>query len=246
MTERRNTERAGKPASDQELAALADGTLGAERRREIENQLGNSGLIRESIHRQRAAIELTREIEVPASDALHTRVAEMSAKAAPRKRSKLAIGGFATAAAAALVVLALVVTSSGGPSVDQVVATAAQGATSDAPAKDPSNSKMLDVSVGSVQFPTWENDGGWWATGARSDDLDGRNVETVFYENGDGATMKYSVVGGAPIDSLDSASAHYEMTGSGDTRRIVWRAGGHTCIIEAQGVDSDQLERLIY
>jgi hypothetical protein len=241
------TERTGKPASDKELAALADGTLGAERRREIENQLGNSELIRESIQRQRAAIELTREIEVSASDALHNRVAEMTSNAAPRKRSRLAIGGFAAAAAAAAVALVLVFGfGSSAPTVDQVVATVAPGATSEAPATDPSDPKMLDVSVGSVQFPTWENEGGWWATGARSEQIQGRQVETVFYKNDDNATMKYSVVDGAPIDSLDSSTARYELTGSGDTRRIVWRAGGHTCIIEAQGVDSDQLERLIY
>jgi hypothetical protein len=170
----------------------------------------------------------------------------MANDAAPRKRSRLAIGGFATAAAATLVAIVLVLTpGSNSPNVDQVLAVAGQGATSGAPATDPSDPKMLDVSVGSVQFPTWKNDGGWWATGARSDSVAGRNVKTVFYKNGDGGTIKYSVVDGAPIDSLNTATAHYEMTGSGDTRRIVWRAGGHTCIIEASGVDPDQLEHLI-
>jgi hypothetical protein len=57
--------------------------------------------------------------------------------------------------------------------------------------------------------------------------------------------MKYSVVDGAPIDTIDPSSSKYVITGSGDTRRIVWRAGGHTCIIEARGVDPDQLERMI-
>jgi hypothetical protein len=173
----------------------------------------------------------------------------MTAAAAPRtqRRSRWAIGGFATAAAAILVALAIVFApGQGSPSVDQVMATAAHGPTSGPPAKDPTDADMLKVSVGSVQFPTWESDGGWWATGARSDSIAGRNVETVFYKNDEGATIKYSVVDGKPIDSMDAATTHYEMTGSGDTRRIVWRAGGHTCIIEASGVDPDQLERLVY
>lgn len=239
-------ERTGKPASDQELAALADGTLGPERRREIENQLSSSEQIRDSIHRQRAAIELTREIEVPASDALHARVAEMAAAVAPRRRSRLEIGGLATALAAVLVAIALVVTTGpNAPDVDQVVATAAQGPTTGAPAVDPSDPSKLNVAVGSVRFPTWEGDYGWSASGARTDKIHGRRVETVFYKNTDGAAMKYSVVDGAPIDTLEPSSTKYQITSSGGARRIVWRAGGHTCIIEARGVDPDQLERMI-
>jgi hypothetical protein len=237
------TEQTGKPATNEELAALADGTLGAARRREIENQLASSEQIRESIHRQRAAIELTREIEVPASDALHIQVAEMAASARPRKRSPMLLGGFAAAAAAVVVALALLILpGSDAPNVNQVVATAAQGPTTGAPASDPANPKKLNVSVGSVQFPSWKNWHGWDPTGARTDSVGGRRVETVFYKNANGATMKYSVVDGAPIDKLDSSSAAYELTGSGDTRRVVWRNGGHTCIIEAQGVPADQLE----
>lgn len=240
------TERTGKPASDQELAALADGTLRPERRREIENQLGTSEQIRESIQRQRAAIELTREIEVPASDALHARVAEMAAGASPKNRAGWAVGGLVTAAAAMLVVIALVILpSSGSPGVNQVLAVAAQGPTAGAPAKDPDDPSRLNVSVGSVRFPSWEGDSGWSATGARTDEIDGRRVETVFYENADGATINYSVVDGAPIDSLEPPGTQYLITGSGDTRRIIWRAGGRTCIIEARGVDPDQLEKLI-
>jgi hypothetical protein len=239
------TERTGKPASDMELAALADGTLSRERRREIENQLSSSEQIRDSIDRQRAAIDLTRQLDVPASDVLHARVAEMTAAAAPRKRSGWAVGGFATAAAAVLVALALVlVPGSNTPNVDQVVAAAAQGQTAGPPAKDPANPAKLNVTVGSVQFPTWER-GGWNVSGARTDKIDGRRVETVYYENSSGGSMKYSVVDGAPIDTLEPSSTKYQITGSGDTRRIVWRAGGHTCIIEAKGVDPDQLERII-
>ena len=75
--------------------------------------------------------------------------------------------------------------------------------------------------------------------------MNGRRVETVFYSNDAGATMKYSVVDGPPIDSIGAASGTYDITGSGDSRRIVWRDGGHTCIIEANGVAADQLERYI-
>jgi anti-sigma factor RsiW len=240
------TERTGKPASDMELAALADGTLGPERRREIENQLSSSEQIRDSIQRQRAAIELMRETEVPASDVLHARVAEMAAAAAPaRRRAGWMFGGFATAAAAAMVAIVLVFApGSDSPKVDEVVAAAAQGPSSGAPAVDQRNPAKLNVSVGSVQFPTWKKTG-WKVSGARTDQIGGRRVETVFYEKPGGATMKYSVVDGAPIDQLGPAATTYEVTGSGDTRRIVWRSGGHTCIIEARGVEPDKLERMI-
>ncbi|MGH2959089.1 MAG: hypothetical protein ACRDKE_05750 [Solirubrobacterales bacterium] len=238
------TERTGKPASEHELAALADGTLGAERRREIENQLASSEQIRNSIDRQRAAIELTRELEVPATDALHARVAEMSSAAAPRRRHRFAVGGFAAATAAILVALAIVLAPwQGDPTVSEVMAVAAGGPVSGAPAKDAGRPGMLAVSVGTVQFPTWEP--GWKATGTRTDTVGGREVKTVFYSNAEGATIKYAVVDGAPIDTIDPSVASYELTRSGDSRRILWRAGGHTCIIEARGVAPDALERLI-
>jgi hypothetical protein len=239
-------ERKGLPATDHELAAMADGTLSAERRREIENQLSSSAQIRESIHRQRASIELTREAEVPASDYLHARVSEMVSGAQPkRKRRGALLGGFAAAAAAAVIVLAVVaLPGSDDPSVNQVVASAAQGPNAGAPAQDPANPGKLAASVGNVRFPSWEDEHGLIATGTRTANVAGRKVKTVFYAGEDGETLKYSVVDGPPIDSGTAASGYYDITGTGDTRRIVWRAGGHTCIIEAQGVPADQLELL--
>lgn len=232
----------GIPPTDQELAALADGTLDPGRRREIENQLASSEQIRDSIGRQRAAIDLARELDVQAPDALHTRVSEMAASAAPRRSRALAFGGVAAAAAAAiLLALVLVVPGGGAPTVNQVAAAAASGPTTAAPAQDQANPGSLALAVGSVRFPYWEDSEGWRATGRRSSDVSGRAVETVFYANASGARLKYSVVDGPPIDNLGGA---YLITRSRDTRRIVWRNGGHTCIIEATGVTAGELERL--
>jgi hypothetical protein len=242
------TEHKGLPPTDQELAAMAEGALSAERRREIENQIASSDQIRDLIGRQRAAIELTREFDTAAPDALHMRVAEMAAERAPsRRRPRFAlVGSLAAVAAMAVVALLLVVNQSSveQPTVDQVVAAANAGPLMPAPAEDPSSPGNLALGVGDVRFPYWEDDRAWTATGARSENVGGRPVNTVFYKNDAGATIKYSIVSGAPIDSLSGAD-DYDITGSGDTRRIVWRNGGHTCIIEARGVGSDQLERLI-
>ncbi|MFT4049483.1 MAG: hypothetical protein QM648_06545 [Solirubrobacterales bacterium] len=196
--------------------------------------------------RERAAVRLTAELDVPAPDALKNRVAEMAeARSARRTRGRWIASGIAVTCAA-LVALALVLTGggvAGAPTVNDVVAAATGPATMPAPPEDPASPGKLALGVGGVQFPYWGDDHGWTATGARSESVGGRPINTVFYENGDGATIRYSIVSGPPIDQLASAD-DYEITGSGDQKRIVWRNGGHTCIIEARGVSPDQLEKM--
>lgn len=237
----------GKPPSDREIAALADGTLGAERRREIENQIAGSEQIRESIGEQRAAVDLARELDVPAPDRLRAQVAEMAAERAPRRRrSSVAIGGAVGAAAAVFIALVLVLGGGGAsaPTVDQVVTASNAGPLMAAPGEDPATPGKLALGVGGVRFPYWEEDHGWKATGARSETVEGRKANTVFYENDSGGSLTYTIVDGSPIDTL-ADPGDYDLTGSGDTRRIVWRNGGHTCIIEASGASASDLEQMI-
>ena len=183
--------------------------------------------------------------EVPASDALKSRVETLVSDARRRRRWVPAVAGAATALAVAAFVLALVLPSSpsGAPTVDQVAAAASAGSLMPAPAQDPAKPGFLALGVGGVSFPYWEDEHGWKATGARSEVVAGRPVNTVFYTNDAGATIKFSIVSGKPI--VAQSPGQYDLTKNGDTRRIVWQNGGHTCIIEAKGVDPDRLEAMI-
>lgn len=196
--------------------------------------------------RERAAMRLTDELDVRAPDALHAHVSELVGSRSKRSSRRRALAGGVAFACVAAAALAIVFAGGGasGPSVDDVVAAATGGPTMAAPANDPAAPGKLALGVGGVQFPSWDDARGWRATGARSESVGGRPVDTVFYADGAGGSIKYSIVSGAPIDQLAHPS-DYELTGSGGAKRLVWRNGGRTCIIESRGVGADELERLI-
>src|ERR671915_606487 len=62
--------------------------------------------------------------------------------------------------------------------------------------------KLLDAEVEGVVFPSWDDKFGWRASGARDDELDGRDTETVFYDK-EGKRIAYTIVGGDALDPPD-------------------------------------------
>jgi hypothetical protein len=130
-----------------------------------------------------------------------------------RRRLWMPSGGLGGAAAA--LVVALVLAAGGGPGVDDVLAAAQRPATAAA---------AYDYSASG-----WDP-AGWRETGSRMDALDGRSMETVFYERG-GRTIAYTVVGGEPLEGAPPQT----LTRGGRTA-VVWEEGGHTCVVSGEGV----------
>jgi hypothetical protein len=72
------------------------------------------------------------------------------------------------------------------------------------PAHDPANSALLERRLAGVTFPAWSKKFGWHAEGARTDRLDGRRAETVFYTH-HGHRIGYTVISGDPLGPPDGA-----------------------------------------
>jgi hypothetical protein len=209
---------------------------------------------------ERDIARLAATVEAPES--LHRRVQEMAAAAQRRTPSRRRLGwrmhaksmALAGATALAAVGVALAVTSSGGGGNDALAPQAAaqlalSPATLPAPSENPSNRSQLAASVGGVAFPYWKERFGWRGSGARSDTLDGRTVTTVFYSNPGGQRIGYAIVAG-PAPSASGGSlvkrwgVSYRLSSQDGANVIVWRRGGHLCVIAGRGVSPHTLLNL--
>jgi len=90
------------------------------------------------------------------------------------------------------------------------------------------------VAVEGVRFPDYEEKFGWRAVRKREDEIDGRDVTTVFYERA-GERVRYSIVAGDALAEPDGEDIEAEGT---RLRRIdtgnavTWRRLGHTCVMD--------------
>ncbi len=200
-------------------------------------------------------VELVRAIDVPAPPALHARVEQLVADRSSRlkrRRRSFAWGGGAVAAAACAAILALVLaggSSNGGPNVRSASALTLRGATIGAPAESHSNGGELTASVDGVAFPYWEERFGWRTVGARADHVGNRPVFTVFYANGHGQRIGYSIVGGTPPPQLSGPATWrrgtaYHVMSIGDRYAVVWLRSNRLCIVSGHGVHPATLLKL--
>jgi anti-sigma factor RsiW len=224
-----------------ELAALADGTLPAERRAEVEARVAASPELRELLDRQRRAVTVTRAAaSEPAPAALRATVeGQIEARHARRRRPRLvpglALGGVAAATAA--VVLALVLTGGpGGPTVADAARLAARPPTGPAPARLDDSRAQLAARVDGVVFPDLTRAYGWRQVGVRHGDVEGREATVVYYEKG-GERIGYAIMAGSALPSPSGAHAvvrrgvRYETLDVDGTPTVTWRRLGHTCVL---------------
>jgi hypothetical protein len=239
---------------EEELAALADGSLAPDRRAAVQERVDASPELATLLDEQRNAVSTLRAAaaEVDAPAALRTRVeAERARRRAPRVRRPLGLSlalGAAAAAAAVLVLVALP-EGAGGPSVAEAATLATRPPAEPAPPPLPDEPKLLDAEVEGVVFPSWDEKFGWRASGARQDELDGRDTETVFYEK-DGKRIAYTIVGGDALDVPDGAipaeREGTELHGFESAGRTVvtWERNGKTCVLSGDAVPADTLLKL--
>lgn len=239
------------PDENAELAALADGSLSAERRRALEDRVTRSPRLAALLAEQQLATSLVRGLDVTAPAALRARIQDMTRTAKPPRRLPALRPRFAlaaaTAAAALVVALAIALPGgTGGPTVVQAAALAERPATLPAPAQ---SGRLLAMSESGVSYPNWEYAFAWRAAGARTDTIGGRHATTVFYVRG-GRRIAYSIVSGQPLAAnghwtpLTRSGVSLRVLRQGPTTIVTWERGGHSCIIAARGVPSAELEAL--
>ena len=203
-----------------------------------------------ALDEQRRALTLIRgaAAEVRAPLALRERLeADRRRLARPRARRRWLSVATAGALAAA-VLLAVVLATPGAPTVEDAAAFAAEGPTAPAPEAE---GKLLAAEQSGVAFPEWGAKFGWEATGTRTGEIDGRAATTVYYENAEGRTLAYTIVGGDALDSpedsrtIEAAGTPVEIFRTAEgTPAATWEREGHTCVLSGQGVPDAKLAEL--
>ncbi len=179
---------------------------------------------------------------------LRLSVDELRSRPATRRpRPRLAVAGIGVLAALAVILtFALPGGSPGGPSIAQAAAVGLRLPQTAAPRPDPANpARLLDLRVGTLAFPTWTGSG-WRAVGRRTDTINGRRVETVYYQRlGGHPLIAYTIVSGKALAPRGRVS--YDFAFKLDGRfAITWREDGHTCILSSTAVPAAGLWRLSY
>jgi anti-sigma factor RsiW len=237
-----------------DLARLADGTLPADRRAEVEARVAASPQLSSILARQGIALEALRgtaDIGAPARLRAEVERRRGPSRVVRPKRRRIVIVQSIAAAAAVALALILVLPSgfSGGPSVADAAALAQKPPTEPAPEGVPGAPALLREEVDDVPFPNYAAKFGWKPVGAREDDPSGRDATTVHYGKGV-RTIQYTIVSG---DALDPPSDARSTTRGGveyrsyrdDGRTVVtWERDGHTCVLSGNAVRPAELLEL--
>jgi anti-sigma factor RsiW len=238
-----------------DLARLADGTLPAERRAEVEARVAASPRLARIVERQAVALTALRgtaDTGAPArlrAEVERRRRGKARSARARRRRFDLRVPLAAAAAAAIALALVLPGALTGGPSVADAAALAAKPPTMGAPAAVPGTPQLLRAKVDNVPFPNYAAKFGWKPSGAREDDPSGRDAETVYYTK-DGRTMAYTIVSGdalkPPSDarSIPRADVEYRTFRDDGRAVVTWERGGHTCVLSSKSVPPAELVAL--
>lgn len=225
-----------------ELCALADGTLPAERRAEVEARVAGSPELLQLVERQRRSVAATQALAAdPPPESLVDTVAALRPKRAaqrsPARRlaPRLALAG---GLAVAIAVVAAVLLSGGpaGPTVADAARLASKPATGPAPPPLDNNSTKLAADVEGVAFPNLARWAGWRTTGVRHGRIDGRNATVVFYGK-DGRRIGYVIVAGSRLprpSAGQTTSRHgveYRTLRLNGRLAVTWQRGGRTCVL---------------
>src|SRR5215208_5719767 len=235
-----------------DLARLADGTLPADRRDEVEATIAASPQLSALAQRQDHALNLLRgTTDTGAPARLRAQVERAHDRGRSRDSRRFRIGGTVVAVAAAAVlalVLVLPGAVSGGPSVATAAELAEKPPTQPAPGMT-TTPQLLAADVDGVPFPNYAAKFGWKPVGAREDDPSGRGTTTVFYEKG-GRTIAYTIVSGDALDPPSDArttkrgGVEYRAFRSGSRDVVTWERDGHTCVISGKDTPSAELVSL--
>ncbi len=235
---------------EQELAALADGSLAPQRREQVRARADSSTELGVALAEQLRAVELMGAVDVRAPASLIRQVEALRGPARRKRRLATVRVGFAAVAAAAVAGAAVAIGLSGGASsglsVQQAAALTLSRATMGAPAENEAHRAQLAASVDGVAFPYWKERFGWRGSGARSDRLAGREVTTVFYSNAEGRRIGYAIASGSAPATHEGTMVKrwgvpYRVLSHEGATVVIWQRGGHLCVVGGRGVSERTL-----
>jgi anti-sigma factor RsiW len=219
------------------LARLADGSIAENERAELEHSAAASPELAAKLAEQRRAIAIVAAVDVEAPARLLERLRNPQPARRPRRRWVTRRGVIAVAAV--IVILALLAARNHGLDVRGEAHLALARATLAPPRQSANDRAVLTAAVGGAAFPSWRGRG-WRATGARSDALDGRSVETVFYDSSGYGRVGYSIVAGSPLAVGNAQSVRryagvsYAVLKFDGATVVTWPRDGHTCVLASR------------
>jgi len=239
---------AGKLSTEEmaDLAALADGSLAAGRRADVEARVAASPELQELLERQRRAVSAMHAMAIEDAPASLQAAVESSV---PAKRRRSTVPRFAFAgvvAVAAAVVAAVVLTSGpGAPTIADAARLATQAPSAPAPRRAGTEGTRLALRVDGISFPDLTRFAGWNAVGARRARIDGRDAKVVYYRKGE-RKLGYVIVSGAGLSRPSERatvirSEPYQTLRLGGRLAVTWRRGGHTCVLLGQATRQELL-----
>jgi hypothetical protein len=237
-----------------DLAALADGSLPPQRRREVEARVAASPRLQLQLLEQRAALEAIRARDERAPRRLHETIERLPpaggrrryrVRARSRRRYRVAVP--LGVAAAALVVAALLValpaSEPAAPTLTQVAALATRPPTS-------ASSADGRAEAWGLEYPDLSREYRWRPAGSRTDRLRARSARTVFYRK-DGNRIAYTIVSTGSV-RVPHGTRSWRRKGKpwyafeDDGRTVVaWEREGHMCVVSASGLGSRALVSMI-
>lgn len=245
------TRRPHRRAIERDLARLADGTIKPARRERVERTVAASYELQGRLGDQRRAVAAMRAL---ASERAPLALRLRRRASADRPKSQTRSAAFGLGLAGALAALVLMLGSLGGGqgvlTLAEAATIAARPATTVVAAPRDDTATLPHISSAGLPFPYWEDRFGWVATGARTDDVAGRRVTTVFYRN-HGREIAYTIVPGASLPSAADARTTEiggvgigAFTNGAGRRAVTWERRGHTCVLSGAGVSVSALATL--
>jgi hypothetical protein len=259
VTDQPMEEREIPTEAEAELAGTADDTLQPDRAERVRREAAASPELKLRLERQRCAVDALRALDARAPDSLReaivTAVADAERKAQRRLRWRLpavrpltlASGGLAAAAAVTVLAVVLIGGGSEAPTVQQAAPIALRAPTGPPPRTLPGG-REIAAEVDGIDFPTWSWLG-WEPTGQRTDTIEGHKALTVFYENGAGRQIGYTILDGdaLPVSGGKTVTARGErlrLLRLGKAYVVTWRRNGHTCILATRTLNPVRLATL--
>ena len=236
--------------TEAELAALADGSLPASKRVQVERAVAASPKLQAIVAAQRRAlVAIDEAASEQAPAALRARLELMRGPRASRPRfavPSLALARIVPAGAVALaaVVAVLVVKLGGGvsaPTVAQASVLATRPAVAPAPAQKSHSPTLAGLKAAGLPYPYWDDRFGFKAVGVRHDRLNGRPATTVFYKSGN-QRVAYTIVLGSALafgarthGAVRNDVAVWTLNAHG-MRVATWLRHGHSCVLVSKNV----------
>jgi hypothetical protein len=236
-----------------ELAALADGSLGPERRAQALARVQGSTELQTELAQQERVVALLRAADVEAPESLHHWVSSLGGTDRERRRPRrrqtpspawpLLAGAGAALAAVGAVIAVVIGAGSASPSLSDAFAATLRPATLAPPRESSANHTQLTWSVDGVAFPYWHGRFGWRTVGARVDRIGGRLIRTVFYASRSGQRVGYAIMSGpAPTAAAGNVvwrhGVPYRLWHRDGAQVVAWRRGGHACVMSGKQVNA--------